>query len=49
MKTPSQDFSYGPKVRRLGCPYPVATMNLQVRGYLQQYFPSGVGTHASDH
>jgi len=43
MVAPSQDFF------SLYCPYPVSTMNLQVRGYSQQYFPSGMRTHALNH
>ena len=42
MVAPSQDFF-------LVCPYPVSTMNLQVRGYSQQYFLSGMRTHALNH
>jgi len=33
---PSQDF-FNSFQSSLGCPYPVSTMNLQVRGYLQQH------------
>ena len=43
MFSPSQDFL------SLCCPYPVSTMNLQVRGYSQQYFLSGMRTHALNH
>ena len=43
MFAPSQDFL------SLCCPYPVSTMNLQVRGYSQQYFLSGMRTHALNH
>ena len=42
MFAPSQDFL------SLCCPYPISTMNLQVRGYSQQYFLSGMRTHASN-
>ena len=42
MVAPSQDLF-------LVCPYPVSTMNLQVRGYSQQYSLSGVRAHASNH
>ena len=42
MFSPSQDFF-------LVCLYPVSTMNLQVRGYSQQYSLSGVRAHASNH
>jgi len=42
MVAPSQDFF-------LVCLYPVSTMNLQVRGYSQQHFLSGMRTHASNH
>ena len=42
MFAPSQDFF-------LVCLYPVSTMNLQVRGYSQQHFLSGMRTHASNH
>ena len=38
-----------PKTLFLMCPYPVSTMNLQVRGYSQQYSPSGKEAHASNH
>ncbi len=41
MVAPSQDFF-------LVCLYPVSTMNLQVRGYSQQYSLSGMRTHASN-
>ncbi len=41
MFSPSQDFF-------LSGPYPVSTMNLQVRGYSQQYSLSGMRTHASN-
>ena len=43
MFAPSQDFFL------VNCPYPVSTMNLQVRGYSQQYFLSGMRTHALNH
>jgi hypothetical protein len=42
MVSPSQDSSWL-------CPYPVSTMNLQVRGYSQQYSFSGMKAHASNH
>ena len=42
MVAPSQDFF-------LVCPYPVSTMNLQIRGYSQQYSLSGMRAHASNH
>ena len=41
MFAPSQDFF-------LECPYPVSTMNLQIRGYSQQYSLSGMKAHASN-
>ena len=42
-------LTYLPKPFVLGGPYPVSAMNLQVRGYSQQYSPSGMGAHASNH
>ena len=42
MVAPSQDFF-------LVCLYPVSTMNLQIRGYSQQYSLSGMKAHASNH